>query len=279
MSQYYYLIASLPDLSLEDNKLNYTVASFKEELYDSLTEKDKPLIDLFYLQYDNANVLRLLKDKEAEIDPRGKYTAEELNEYIAVVQEGGEVNPDIFPFYLSSFVAAYFEASEENILWEDKLAAYYYDYGMKCENKFISDWFAFNLNINNILVALTARKYKWEVAPLIVGDTPVADALRTSSAREFGLSTEVDYLEDLIKITETPELIDREKRVDTLRWNWLEDATFFNYFTVERLFAFLVKLEMIERWIALDKEKGNQLFRSMIDSLKNNVQIPDEFKK
>ncbi|MDE5760172.1 MAG: DUF2764 domain-containing protein, partial [Bacteroides sp.] len=32
------------------------------------------------------------------------------------------------------------------------------------------------------------------------------------------------------------------------------------------------------RWISLDKEKGNQLFRNIIDGLKNEVQIPAEFR-
>ena len=39
----------------------------------------------------------------------------------------------------------------------------------------------------------------------------------------------------------------------------MEETTFFDYFTVERLFVFLLQLEMIERWISLDKEKGSQL--------------------
>ena len=72
--------------------------------------------------------------------------------------------------------------------------------------------------------------------------------------------------------------MEREKKLDALRWNWIEDATFFDYFTIERIFAFLLKLEMIERLISLDKERGNQLFRSIIESLKNEVQIPAEFR-
>jgi hypothetical protein len=58
----------------------------------------------------------------------------------------------------------------------------------------------------------------------------------------------------------------------------MEEQTFFDYFTVERLFVFLVQLEMVERWILLDKERGNRMFRSLIDSLKNEVQIPAEFR-
>lgn len=279
MSKYYYLVAGLPELTLEDSKLSYTVADFKTEIYPGLSASDQKLIDLFYLKFDNANVLKLLEDKEAVIDTRGNYSAEELNEAIATIKEGGEVSSKEIPPYLSVFISDYFNTPAESaVLHEDHLAALYYEYAMKCGNKFIASWFEFNLTINNILIAFTARKYKWDVAQNIVGDTEVSEALRTSGARDFGLSGEVDYLEQLVKISEINELVEREKRLDTLRWNWMEEATFFNYFTVERIFVFLLQLEMIERWIALDKEKGSQLFRSIIDALKDEVQIPAEFR-
>lgn len=70
MSKYYYLVAGLPELTLEDSKLSYTVADFKTEIYTGLSASDQKLIDLFYLKFDNANVLKLLKDKEAAIDTR-----------------------------------------------------------------------------------------------------------------------------------------------------------------------------------------------------------------
>ena len=276
---YYYLVAGLPELTLEDSKLSYTVADFKAELYPDLSDEDRRLIDLFYLKFDNANVLKLLKDKDAAIDPRGNYSAEELAEFISSLKEGDEIADAVFPSYLSTFISEYFNvAAEDDFLHEDRLAALYYEYAMKCKNKFVSSWFAFNLTMNNILVALTARKFKMDIAPLIVGDTEVCEALRTSGARDFGLTGEVDFLDQLVKISETEELVEREKKIDQLRWNWMEEATFFNYFTVERLFVFLLHLEMIERWISLDKEKGNQLFRSIIATLKDEVQIPAEFR-
>jgi len=276
---YYYLVAGLPELTLEDSKLSYTVADFKVELYPDLSDEDKKLIDLFYLKFDNANVLKLLKDKDAAIDLRGNYSAEELVEFISSLKEGDEIADAVFPSYLSTFIFEYFNATaEDDFLYEDRLAALYYEYAMKCKNKFVSSWFAFNLTMNNILVVLTARKFKMDIAPLIVGDTEVCEALRTSGARDFGLTGEVDFLDQLVKISETEELVEREKKIDQLRWNWMEEATFFNYFTVERLFVFLLQLEMIERWISLDKEKGNQLFRSIIATLKDEVQIPAEFR-
>ena len=276
---YYYLVAGLPELTLEDSKLSYTVADFKAELYPDLSDEDRRLIDLFYLKFDNANVLKLLKDKDAAIDSRGNYSAEELAEFISSLKDGDEVADAVFPSYLSTFISEYFNTpAEDDFLHEDRLAALYYAYAMKCRNKFVSSWFAFNLTMNNVLVALTARKFKMDIAPLIVGDTEVCEALRTSGAGDFGLTGEVDFLDQLVKISETEELVEREKKIDQLRWNWMEEATFFNYFTVERLFVFLLQLEMIERWISLDKEKGNQLFRSIIATLKDEVQIPAEFR-
>ena len=276
---YYYLVAGLPELTLEDSKLSYTVADFKAELYPDLSDEDRRLIDLFYLKFDNTNVLKLLKDKDAAIDSRGNYSAEELAEFISSLKDGDEVADAVFPSYLSTFISEYFNTpAEDDFLHEDRLAALYYAYAMKCRNKFVSSWFAFNLTMNNVLVALTARKFKMDIAPLIVGDMEVCEALRTSGARDFGLTGEVDFLDQLVKISETEELVEREKKIDQLRWNWMEEATFFNYFTVERLFVFLLQLEMIERWISLDKEKGNQLFRSIIATLKDEVQIPAEFR-
>lgn len=279
MSKYYYLVAGLPELTLEDSKLSYTVADFKTEIYPAMSAEDRKLIDLFYLKFDNANVLKLLKDKDAAIDPRGNYSAEELTEYISQLKDGDEVSDSVFPSYLSTFISEYFSMpAEDGFLYEDRLAALYYAYGMKSKNKFVSSWFAFNLTINNVLVALTARKFKLDIASQIVGDTEVCEALRTSTARDFGLSSEVEYLEQLVKISEIEELVEREKKIDQLRWNWMEEATFFDYFTVERLYVFLLQLEMIERWISLDKEKGSQMFRSIIAALKDEVQIPAEFR-
>lgn len=280
MGKYYYLVAGLPKLALEDNKLSYTVADFKEDIYPALTVADKKLVSLFFLQYDNANVLKLLKDKEAAIDGRGVFSAEELNEYILRLKEGDRIENSMFPAYLSTFISEYFtNPVEENFLLENRLAALYYAYAMECKNKFVSSWFAFNLTVNNILVALAARKYKMELSSVIVGDTEVCEALRTSNVRDFGLTGEVDCMEQLMKISEISELVEREKKIDQLRWNWMEEATFFDYFTIERLFVFLLQLDMVERWMVLDKEKGNLLFRNIIATLKDEVQIPAEFKK
>lgn len=279
MSAYYYLVAGLPDISLEDGKLSYTISDFRAESYGDLSAKDQALIDLFYLKYDHADLLSLLKDKDAVTQGKGNFSSEDLLLLIASVKEGEK--PDAkFPSYLYDFIAQYLALpADELYKAENLLASAYYAYAMKSKNPFIASWFEFNLNINNILAAFAARKYKMNVAEVIVGDTEVCEMLRTSNARDFGLSETLDYFEPLQRLVETDDLVEREKKVDQLKWKWLEDASFFHYFTVERLFVFLLQLEMIERWVLLDKEKGSELFRQMIQNLKDEVQIPEEFRK
>lgn len=276
---YYYLVASLPELALDDSKLNFTMDEFKADVYPMLACKDKGLIDLLYLQFDNANILKLLDDKDATIDAQGVYSLDELIEFINTIKDGGEISPKVFPTYLSSFIADYFQGVlNDDLLLQDQLANRYYDYASKCNNPFIAKWFEFNFNINNIFTALIARKYKWDSAESIIGDTEISEALRTSGARDFGISNEVDFFDSLIKINDLDDLIEREKKLDLLRWDWMEENSFFCYFSIERLFVFLIQLQMIARWVSLDSEMGNTIFRNIIDSLKNDVQIPAEFR-
>ena len=279
MSTYYCLVAGLPDISLDDGKLSYSVSDFKAELYPDLSAQDRKLIDLFYLKFDNTAILKLLKNKDAVIEDKGNFSAEELLQLIEAVREGD--TPDKkYPSYLVNFVSQYLQLSPDELYRaDDLLAALYYSYGMSSNNAFIASWFEFNLNLNNILAALAARKYKMEVSSVIVGATSICEQLRTSNARDFGLNETLEYFEALQRIADIEELVEREKKVDMLKWKWLEDESFFHYFTIERIFVFLMQLEMIERWISLDKEKGNEFFRKMIQDLKNEVQIPEEFRK
>lgn len=279
MSAYYYLVAGLPDISLEDGKLSYTISDFRADAYEHLSAKDQALIDLFYLNYDHADLLSLLKDKDAVTLGRGNFSSEDLLQLIASVKDGEK--PDAkFPSYLYDFIAQYLALpTDELYKAENMLASAYYAYAMKSKNQFVTSWFEFNLNINNILAAFAARKYKMNVPEVIVGNTEICEMLRTSNARDFGLGETLDYFEPLQRLVETDDLVEREKKIDQLKWKWLEEASFFHYFTIERLFVFLLQLEMIERWVLLDKEKGSELFRQMIQNLKNEVQIPEEFRK
>lgn len=285
MSKYYCLIAGLPNISLDDSKLTYSVSEFRKELDGILTSCDKKLVDLFFLKFDNKNLLAFSQRPDSDPDEKGSITYDEYKSLFDALKDGEKPpkNKRIPPYFIE-FFKLYLDSlkkeEKQTISWEDRLAALYYDYAMKCSNGFIRSGFELNLNINNMLTAITCRKYGFDKADYIVGHNEVAEAIRTSNARDFGLGDTVDYLPDLQRIAEEPDLMAREKKVDLLKWKWLDDNTFFKTFDIESVFAYLLKLEMIERWVTLDKVTGEKTFREIVGAMKHGSENAlEEFKR
>ena len=273
MANYYCQVAGLPDVAFDGSKVAFTVERFRDELYPALSARDAKCVDLLFLSLDNANILNILKNgEEAVIEKVGCYSKEELLDIISSAKDGDSPKKGV-PSYIYRFFDYYIaNESNENIIWNDVLSTYYYDYATKSSNRFVAQWFAFNRNVNNILVAFTARKYKMSIADVVIGDDEVAVALRTSAARDFELSGALDYFEAVQRLSDNDKLQEREHQLDELRWRWLDDNSVFNYFTVERLFVFLQKLLIVERWDALDADEGMKRYNQMIAELKSGME-------
>ncbi|MDR2139968.1 MAG: DUF2764 domain-containing protein [Tannerella sp.] len=285
-SEYYYLIAGLPNISIEDSKLPYPILTFREEVESQLSETDRTLLRLLFLKYDNRNLLELIRHPDGQPDPKGNMTLDEFAELIREpdqpLSEGSKRTyvPDYMKIFIRSYQTEKEKGEQSLILWEDRLTTLYYEYAMQCENAFVAAWFELNLNINNFLTAITCRKYGLNRMDYIVGDNEYAQFFRTSGARDFGLGDTWEYLPLMQRVAEESNLLVRERQIDRLKWDWLEEHTVFKTFTVESLLAWLLKLEMIERWTKLDRAAGEQTFRNLIGVMKtgsNNVLA--EFKR
>lgn len=279
MSSYYCLMAGLPDIALDDCRGAQSVADFKAELAEVLTETDKKLMFYFYLRYDCLNLVKLLKHPSAEISPLGNYTREQYEDMMISAREMN-FNVHRYPSFLSIFAREYsYNKDKEGYFPEDAIMLEYYRYALKCPNPMLCEWFELNLNVTNILTALIAKKYGWNVADYIQGDNEVCEMIRNSNARDFGLGLELDYVTDLMKIVECENPVEKEKRIDAFRWLWLDEKTFMDVFSIEAVFAYMCKLEMLERWEKLDIETGSETFRQIIENLRGEARVPEEFKK
>ena len=276
---YYCYIAGLPDIQIDNQKSIPAQEDILDELKQILSKGDMALLDLLRLKYDNDNLLKFLANRDAELNPLGKLTSQDWVELIELIDNSDERNPvrdaRLLKYVLEFYTTIRNEQNEDKIEFnEDFLAALYYKYGMQCKNKFVAEWFEFNLNINNILTALTCRKYGWDIKSAIVGDNIVAETIRNSvSARDFNLKAEIDYFDALVSISETANLLDREHRIDALKWNWLEENTFFSSFSVEKVLSFWLRCELMHRWDNLSMEEGAEIFRQMINDLKKDVKF------
>ena len=263
MGNYYYIVSGLPDISFDDSKAAMTLEQFRDEVFKSLSASDRKVMDFLLIEDECRKLIG----------------SERMEELIADVK-AQEPCPDDVPQFMYQFVQEWVDDSwrDKAAFAEDRLWSLFYEYAMGCTNGFVKRWYEFNMDVNNIQSAITARKYNLDMQKVIVGQNETSHALRTSGARDWGLSQELDYFDDVVRLLEEEDLAHRERRADMLRWNWLEENTFFNFFTVEKLFSFMVRLGMVERWTSLDREKGQQLFRKLIGDLKEQTEVPAEFR-
>lgn len=278
-NQYYYFIAGLPDFSFDSMKLPFTVESFKEMLDEVLKPDDKRLLRIYFIKYDNDNLFKFLKNKDASFSSMGHLSHEEFADTVDKVKEDIPIInkriPSFYEVYIKRWLSE--EAQTDSKFWEDLISSLYMDYGLDVKNSLLSKWFELNLNIGNLLSAIYARKYSMDVSKIVVGNNEIARIIReNSNLRDFGLSLELDYFDTIVRISEEADIYERERKLDKFRWDWLEENTVFDYFNIEYIFAYLCKLQILERWVSLNAEEGEKVFRDLINDLKNEAQIPED---
>ena len=278
MGNYYCMMAGAPDLEMGIKHMDCTLPEFKEQCEEALSPADKKLISVFFLRYDCLNIVRLLRNPDAELEELGNYTKAQYHDLLTSAREMN-FNVHRYPSFMSVFARQYaYNKDLEGYFPEDEMMGAYLEYASKCPNRMMSKWYRLIRDINNILTAMIARKNGWNVADYIQGDTKVNEMIRNNNSRDFDLTHEYDYVKDLMKIVDEEDPVQKERYIDAFKWVWLDEQTFFNPFSIEAVFSYLCKLEMLQRWERLDPEKGKATFERIIDELRGEARVPAEFK-
>ncbi len=274
---YYYLVAGLPDLILDGGKRPVPPAEFCDDLSEQIEPEDRALVKLFRHPADNYNLASMLDKDDAPFDQFGNYSAEELEGFVRF--------PDDAPDYMREFLEAHKEGKMlfPGYTTEDQLSSLFYFEMFNHPNEFVRDWFAFDLNLRNVMVGLNCRSMEGKAdlevfSPehRIVTRNDVAQIVIKSNAPDFSLSQSFPWIEQLVALDETgPE--DLEKTVDSIRWDMLDELTVFSYFGIEALLAFCVKLRIVDRWFKLNPKDGKAKLDRLVNELVSGFQVAEEF--
>jgi hypothetical protein len=269
---YYYEVAGLPDLFLDENRAKVSVAAFKEEFQHSLHPDDYAFMEVLFLKYDNQNLLSLLLKKEKPWHELANYSREFLEEEI-------RESDDRIPEYMRQFIEKFKSGERDNddIPWEALLDSFFYEYLLSLDNDFLREYNNFLLDFTNVTTALALREHEIPPANQLIGDNVVTQSILRSSARDFGVMQDFAEAERILAAWQSDTITEREKNLDLIKWQWIDEHTFFEYFTIERLLAFMLQLEIAERWMHLDPETGRSMFDKLLDRLTRDYQLPDEF--
>lgn len=273
MNNYYYLVAGLPEINLDDAKLSLSYVEYVDELMDALAKEDAALLRFFRMSYENRNLLAWLQDKEAALHPLGRLTAEDFDEQWQMIDYEDKAALPGIPAYFLPFMRDYRDGMIPKGREENYLSALFFEATQQSGNAFVRSWFEFQWNLNNVQTAVNCRKYGMDIESQIVGDNEVAQALRSSSARDFNLSGVFPAIESILRMSEESDLLLKEKKIDRIQWDFLDELCTNYYFSIEVLLAYLIKLQSVERWLALDAQKGEEIFRQLILSMKEHEKI------
>jgi Protein of unknown function (DUF2764). len=282
-NQYYYLVAGLPELLFEADNRKFDFVSVREWLKQNLVGNDLELLNSLSLHYDNENVLSFISNSNV-FSERGIVPLE--------VYEDVKANLKLFPGYIGDFLTElYSEKEEEEMPTRDEdeevqkktvevgLYNRFYDHVGSYGNEFLLKWFSFDRQLRNILAATNARKLGKEIAPILVGNDAINEALSSSHAPDFGLRGELPLMDKLMPILEITNLFERERRIDMLRWDFIDEGNTFNYFNVDKVLGYLLKAEIIDRWIKIDPAVGDTLLKRYFNDLKGTFDLNAAFEE
>ena len=132
---------------------------------------------------------------------------------------------------------------------EENLGLGFYEEALKDSNRFIREFFRFDLCFRNVKARFVNKVFGRPVSQDTI-------ALETGEFPEESKIAEVLAGKDIFA---------RERGLDDIKWEKISELTTFNYFDIDVILAVIAKMNMIERWRALDPETGREMFQNLID--------------
>lgn len=122
---------------------------------------------------------------------------------------------------------------------------------------FLRDYFTYDMQVRNTKVEYLNRE---------LGRPEGMDIMELEEDSE----NEFEGKDEVKEVLSTPDLIGREKGLDDLMWQKCEELTLMHVFDFSVILAFTAKLQIIDRWLKLDPETGRELFRKLVNEIRNS---------
>lgn len=248
--KYYFLASYLPEIHRDDTKIRISLGDLLEERFH-MAEADSKEIELVLLGRDIMIIDGLLKGKDLDVE-HSVLGREFWREQVKSPKEG--------PEFIMEFLAG---LDRENYGKRDseRLHAVYINHVLsKTSSGFLRGYFIFMRDMKNIFAAKRARKKGLDPAEHLIGEGDLVERLSTSTSEDFGLEEEYPWMESLDK-AETPH--QQQEILDQILWEYLDENTGPDIFHFNVILAYLLKLEILHRRLALSEEEGMEKVRRL----------------
>ena len=280
-TEYYCLVASLREWTLDSDTKGFDVREILDEILDELTAKDRKAVELLYAYYDCENIISL-RNKRNRHNNLANLSAEQLKDVLE------NRNYALLPENVAAVVKLYNEVDDEerdeDVVVGDNFEhalfdAYYKDLSAS-KVRFLKKWGEFDCTLRNISAAVAAREAGRVISEVTVGGGEIVAQLAQSSASDFGLRGELQYIDSVISaITEETNIVEKERKIDAVRWSEAEDIAINDYFDIDYILSYLVKVNIVARWTLLSPEVGREMLDKLIASLDASALVEKQAKQ
>jgi len=135
---------------------------------------------------------------------------------------------------------------------DENLNREFYEAALKDKERFIKEYFTFDLNVRNGKARFLNKAF----------ERPIDQNTINLEVGEF---TELQRLDEVLN---APNLLSRERGLDSMMWEKILQITTFNYFDLDAILGFIARLHIIDRWFALDEKTGREMFHRLVDEVR-----------
>lgn len=139
----------------------------------------------------------------------------------------------------------------------NRLCADFYRKALKCKNSFIRDYFAYDLELRNIKV---------EYLNSALHRQPDQDIVELNPGEE---REEFEGRAEVMAVLETHDILGRERGLDNLLWNKIDELTIHELFSITSILGFIARLQIVDRWEKLDPATGKEYFRRFVEEIRS----------
>ncbi len=271
---YHCFVAGLADLAFDSSKSFVDMAEFLEEIKTVLHPADYLPVSVLFLPHDNKNLVAFLEGEVDKWDLLGNYTLQDFEEQKRIINSILRED-DILPLYMVELMTD--RVSSENGIdkseMDKRLTEGYINMALKSGNRFLEKWIRFDRDLNNIFTLINSKSLDLDAGKFIIGDDPLANELKElfNRGKDFRVPVEPQYVPMIFKIATENEFLERERKIDIARWDFIDSETFFEYFTIDLILGYLIKLSIVLRWKKLEPETGKKMLKRLIEDMEAPV--------
>ncbi len=267
---YYYLIAGLPDLSLnkaidDRGKAKLDIGELMDTINRNLEPDDLTPFRYLIYPHDIRNFLTVLYKKHYDIADSAFLSPCLIDKDI--IDNYSKHRGDLPPFmadFLREYEDQFTSMTPEEM--EEKLWSSYYDQALECD-PFVADYCRFEQKVRQFFAAYNSSLFDFLSNPEF--DDPALNHVGVGKSLTSEIFRDFPFVEAMEELISNKNPLEIDAYSDRVIWNYLEQNV--GFFGREQVYTYTIRLLMVAKWQRRNSERGEQCFIDLQENIKNKV--------